>query len=369
VLRLFVRGKKSSLARVLGAILTSLWKGVPMTIQHARLISRRRFLGGLTRAGTAGLLGLQPRLVGAEPPPETTTITLVQMSSICQAPQYIAEELLRAEGFTEVHYVKKPGAKGIEAALASGEANINMHFSAPTLIRLEAGDPVVILAGVHIGCFELVGTDQVRSIRDLQGKTVAIPGLGETPHIFLASMAAYVGLDPRKDINWVTNPPGEMPQLLADGKIDAFMTGPPAAQELRAKGIGHVVVNSTVDRPWSQYFCCIVIGNREFVRKHPVATKRALRAILKSADMCAVEPERSARFMVDKEYAKRYDYALQAIQELPYGKWREYDPEDTVRFYALRLHEIGMVKSSPQKLIAQGTDWRFLNELKKELKQ
>jgi NitT/TauT family transport system substrate-binding protein len=39
-----------------------------------------------------------------------------------------------------------------------------------------------------------------------------------------------------------------------------------------------------------------------------------------------------------------------------------------VRFWALRLHEAGVIKSSPQKLIAQGTDWRFLNELKKELK-
>jgi len=112
----------------------------------------------------------------------------------------------------------------------------------------------------------------------------------------------------------------------------------------------------------------MVAGNREFVRTHPVATKRALRAILKAADICALEPERAARLLVDKEYVQRYDYALQAIQELPYGEWREYDPEDTIRFYALRLHEAGMIKSTPQKLIAQGTDWRFFNELKKELK-
>jgi NitT/TauT family transport system substrate-binding protein len=71
---------------------------------------------------------------------------------------------------------------------------------------------------------------------------------------------------------------------------------------------------------------------------------------------------------VEKGFAQDYDYALQTIKELPYGKWREYDPEDTVRFYALRLHEVGMIKSTPQKIIAQGTDWRFFNELKKELK-
>jgi NitT/TauT family transport system substrate-binding protein len=72
--------------------------------------------------------------------------------------------------------------------------------------------------------------------------------------------------------------------------------------------------------------------------------------------------------IVDKGYTPRYDYALQAMQEIPYNRWRDYDPEDTLRFFALRLHEVGMIKSSPQKIIAQGTDWRFLNELKRELK-
>ena len=104
------------------------------------------------------------------------------------------------------------------------------------------------------------------------------------------------------------------------------------------------------------------------MRKHPVATKRAMRAILKGADLCAAEPERAARLLVDRKYTPRYDYVLQVMKELPYGKWREYDPEDTICFYSLRLHEAGMIRSSPQNLIAQGTDWRFLNELKKELK-
>ena len=135
-----------------------------MCTQHARRFSRRRFLGELTLAGTAGPLGLHARRVAAEPPPETTKITLVQTPSICLAPQYVAEELLRAEGFTEVHYIKKQGGKGIETALVSGEANINMHFGAPTLIRLDAGDPLVILAGGHIGCFELIGSERVRAI-------------------------------------------------------------------------------------------------------------------------------------------------------------------------------------------------------------
>jgi len=280
----------------------------------------------------------------------------------------VAEELLKTEGFTEVHYVEKQGGKGIESALASGEADINMHFVAPTILRLDAGDPVVILAGGHIGCFELFGSEGVRAIRDLKGKTVAVSELGSPDHVFIASMVAYVGLDPQRDIQWVTYALDEAKRLLTESRIDALLALPPAAQELRAQRIGHVVVNSALDHPWSQYFCCMVLGNREFVHKHPVATKRALRAILKAADLCASEPERAAQFIVENAYAKRYDYALQVMQDLPYRMWREYDPEDTVRFYALRLHEAGMIHSSPQKIIAQGTDWRFFNELKKELK-
>src|SRR6266850_1014802 len=149
---------------------------------------------------------------------------------------------------------------------------------------------------------------------------------------------------------------------------DAFMGFPPQPQVVRASKIGHVIVNTTQDRPWSQHFCCMVTGHREFVRKHPVATKRATRAILKAADICAREPERAARYMVKKGHEASYGIALEVVKEVSYDAWRTFDPEDTLRFHALRLHEVGMIKSTPQKLIAQGTDWRFLNELKRELK-
>jgi NitT/TauT family transport system substrate-binding protein len=338
-----------------------------MRTPHADGWTRRRFLGGLTLAGTAGLLGLHARRVAAEPPPETTTIRWLRSPAICVAPYYVAEELLHGEGFTEVHHVQMEAVLWTPAVL-SGEVDIVLNFVGPLLVRLDAGDPLVILAGGHVGCFELFGTDHVRAIRDLKGKTVAVPHLGSPQHVFLASMAAYVGLAPQKDITWVTHAPEEAMQLFAEEKIDAFLGFPPQTLELRAKQIGHVVVNSALDRPWSQYFCCMVYTRREFARRYPVATKRALRAILKAADICALEPERTAEFLVDKGYTQNYSYALQTMQELPYGKWREYNPEDTVRFYALRLHEAGMIKSSPQKLIAQGTDWRFLTELKRELK-
>jgi NitT/TauT family transport system substrate-binding protein len=343
-----------------------------MRTQYARPFSRRRFLGGVTLAGTVGLLGWHPRPTAAEPPPETTRIRLTKLPSTCRAPQWVAEELLVAEGFTEVQYVKvQSGGRGADltgSALVADQVDLSMQFIGPSILQVDGGDPLVLLAGIQIGCFELFGSDRVRAIRDLKGKTVAAGPLGGSGHTFLASMAAYVGLKSPTDITWVDRPDSETLQLFAEGRVDAMLASPPRAQEARARKLGHVVVNTMIDRPWSQYFCCLMAGHRDFVRRYPVATKRALRAILKATDLCAREPERVAQFLVDEGYAERYDYTLQALQEIPYNRWREYDPEDTVRFHALRLHEAGMVKTSPQKIIAQGTDWRFLNELKKELK-
>ena len=328
---------------------------------------RRDFLRGATFAVTAG--ALSPAVGdGADVPAETKRIRLVKIPSICRSPQYIAEDLLRAEGFSEVEYVDKPGGGASINALATGEADITMNYVGPTILGIDAGAPLVFLGGVHVGCFEVFGTNDVRSIRDLKGKTVAVVELGGSEYVFLSSMAAYVGLDPRKDIRFITRPRHEAMELLAEGKIDGYLGYPPDPQELRARKVGHVVVNSAIDRPWSQYFCCLLTANREFVRKHPVATKRAMRAILKSAEICAAEPERVARFIVDKGFAPNYEYSLQTLKEIRYSRWRDYHPEDTIRFYALRLHEVGMIKSTPQKILAQGTDWRFLNELKKELK-
>jgi NitT/TauT family transport system substrate-binding protein len=330
------------------------------------MIDRRSFLR-LSTAASVVALGVRARHASAEPPPETTRLRLYHSPSICAAPQYIVEGLLKAEGFSDIKYVKTTIA-GISKLLASGDVDVSLHFVAPLLIQLDAGDPVTVLGGVHPGCFELFGTDRVRVTRDLKGKTVAITELGQPAHVFLSTMLAHVGLDPHKDVKFVEHPAAECKQLLADGKVDAYLAFPPDTQELRARKIGHVVVNSAVDRPWSQYFCCMATGHREFVRKHPIATKRALRAILKATDICALEPERAARALVDGGFTSRYDYSLQTMKDVPYNKWRVYDPEDSVRFYGLRLHEARMVKSAPQKLIAQGTDWRFLNELKKELK-
>jgi NitT/TauT family transport system substrate-binding protein len=326
--------------------------------------SRRRMLATLSSAAAAGLIG-GPKVFAQEAPPEVTTIRIAKAPGICVAPQYVAEALLKTEGFTDVQYVEIP-TNLLHRSVGSDKIDIGMGFGATFIVQVDLDVPLMLLSGVHAGCYELFGTKRVKAIRDLKGKTVTVPGLGSSHHIFISSLAAYVGVDPRRDINFVTHPLEESGRLLAEDKVDALMGFPPVPQELRDKKIGHVIVNSGLDRPWSQYLCCFVGGNREFVRSHPVATKRALRAILKAANFCAAEPERAARLVADQGY--RYDYSLQTMREIRYARWQDYDPEDTIRFYSLRLREAGMIKSTPNGIIARGTDWRFFNELKRELK-
>jgi len=271
--------------------------------------TRRRFLAGASLAGGAVLAGART-VLGASDELETTSVRLVNIGVICEAPLMAATELLKAEGFIGIQHVEIPVVRHAEGgALAEAKADFGLNFVLIEIGAVEELGGQMVLAGVHVGCFELFARNDIRSIGRLKGKTV---GLQRSPPDLLRLIALQVGLDPAKDINWVT---GADPQvspldLFAAGKIDAFLAFPPEPQELRARGLRHAILNTAIDRPWSQYFCCTLVGNRDYIRKYPVATKRVVRAILKTTDLCANDPAGIARRIVDGGFTPRYDYAL-----------------------------------------------------------
>jgi NitT/TauT family transport system substrate-binding protein len=341
--------------------------------------SRRRFLTNAAFSGAAGLggFGAWGKALAAEPPPEITTIRFEKDPVTCIAPQ-VFQELLRAEGFTDIRYVDATEARvrradaahsgTIADMIAHDEVDFVRDFAPDLVLGINARAPITILAGLHVGCWEVFGKNEIRSVADLKGRTLGTALQYTGDRTFLTIFTSLVGLDPAKGVHWVTDPSLRPMDLFIEGKADAFFVGPPDLQEVRARNIGHVIVSSITDRPWSQYYCCLLATHTEFARKYPVATKRALRAVLKAADLCVSEPKRVAQLLVAQRYSTRYDYALQALSEIRYDVWRDWDPEDTLRFYALRLYEVGLIQSSPNKLIAEHTDWRFLDELKRELK-
>ena len=346
------------------------------------LVSRRQMLRGAAGLGLAAATGtLLPscgwaggddsEADGPDPnaPLETTAIRLYSLPPAnCIAPQYMAESFLREEGFTDVQYVQLAPKDALQRIVA-GEVDFAATYVALLTPFIAEGAPLVMLGGVHLGCWQVVATatSDIKSMRDFKDKTVAIVGPKFTDGIFMALTLANVGLDINKDVKVVNFPPSEHERLLSSGEVDAVVSLPPFSTNLRAKGIGRIVVNSVVDPPWSKYYCCTAFANRDWMDKHPVAAKRALRAMFKGVDVVAKDVEGTARFMVDRKYTNNYDYTCDLLREMPYDVWRTYDPVDSVRFYALRLKEAGIIDATPEQILERGTDFRYFAQLKKEL--
>jgi NitT/TauT family transport system substrate-binding protein len=335
-------------------------------------LDRREFIRRTCLAGTALYLGMGENygLAAVEPPPETTRLRLRVWKPACWAPFHVAEPLLREEGFTDIQYPSGPGPKSI-GMFERGEVDFSPTFAPLDMVNMEQNNhPITFLAGLHVGCYALVGSERINSVRDLKGKTVWTGSVQDNgPQIFFKTIVSYVGLNPDTDIKYAWVNKSEAMRLFHEGKIDAFISFPPGPQELMDKGIGKLLVDTNVDRPWSQYFCCMISGHTDFVKKNPIATRRALRALLKANDIVAQDPELATRILLERKIRKESEkkYVLQALKDIPYDKWRDYDPEETIRFYALRLREVGMLKTLPEDFIKKYTDWSFLNSLKKEL--
>ena len=227
-------------------------------------------------AGAAGLLGGTAGALADEGPPETTTVRLPEIAG------HLHRAGLRRRGAAARRGLhRRPlcarGSRRQHAADGRARRDrlhreLRRRRSSPLI---DAGEPITVLAGVHPGCFELFaarahpqhhgpeGQERRRRRASARASTCSWP-----------SWRPMSGSIPPRTSTGSRAPSPTPIELFADGKIDAFLGFPPEPQELRARKIGHVIVNSAVDRPWSQYFCCMLAGNTEFVRNYPVATKR-----------------------------------------------------------------------------------------------
>ncbi len=217
--------------------------------------SRRRFVTSTAWAGVAGLGGFgvaglrgPGKSFADEPPPEITTIRFEKDPVTCIAPQVVGH-LLRAEGFTDIRYVDPVGTELVAEMIARDAVDFARSFASSLIEGMEAGLPITVLAGLHLGCFELFGRNDIRSLADLKGRTVGISDDNVEDEWLLRILVGLVGIDPTKDIHRVSGDPIE---LFVEGKVDAFVAAPPYLQEVRARNIGHVIVSSIADRPWSQ---------------------------------------------------------------------------------------------------------------------
>lgn len=349
-------------------------------------MARRRFLRGagfgVAGLGASVLFGCggddrdAPSTVGPddrEPPPEVTTLRVPQVSASCAAPFLAARAFLAEEGFTDIQYVPtRLQYSLINERVGSGEVDIAFQFVPPLAYDIEQGMPLVALAGAHVACYEIRGADGITSLADLRGKRVGIHDIAPKPSdfTFIASILQYVGITVGKDCEIVPFNYGSTvnyTNALNAGLIDAAMFLPPVALSVRDAEIGHVLLDSRVDAPWSKYYCCFVITRKGFLEQNPIATKRALRAVLRGVDRCHREPEAVAQELVRAGWSANEYSAVQGMPYQHFDAWRTHSPEDSMRFFALRLREGGVIKSTPDELIKRGLDLRYLDELRDKI--
>jgi NitT/TauT family transport system substrate-binding protein len=338
-----------------------------------QLLSRRTVLRG-TGMGFAGLaagafLGCgsddADGLGDIDGPPEVTRIVLPRHYTLCGAPLYVAESFLREEGFTEVVYEIQPTLSRINERLAEGALDIVQNYAIGHILSIAEGAPVTVLGGSHPGCMELFVRDGIETVGDLDGKVIIVSegNPQAADYGFLENMLQFVGITPDVSLRMLVD---VQPNRFIGGTGDAYLAHPPNGETLRALEVGKILVDTTTDAPWSQYFCCLFAANSGFVERNPIATRRALRALYRAVDRCAAEPDAVGEYLAGRGFALNIEHAKKIMGHIPWAAWRDYDPEETLRFYALRLKETGVIDQAPGDVIKRGVDWRFLESLREE---
>ena len=348
-----------------------------MAILGAMPTGRRAFLGAAAAAVAAacapGGASVPETLGQSLGPPETTTIRIDAIVG-CDPWTWLADDFFKEEGFTDVRYADQASLVS-SAGVASGRSDIDVNFGNDLAARVDAGYPIVALAGTHTGCIELWARPGINSLRDLRGKRVVVYKKDILDDLFYGlwvSFLASVGID-RSEVQFAEDDDSSHTSIdyFLNGRADAILASITEGPALRASPNtpGKLVVDFGMDKPWSQQFCCLLVANSDWAKAHPNATKRATRAVLRAIDQGAKDRARAVVAAVQKQVPDAADpqLLLEAIKSLNYG-WRDFDPEETLRFYALRLADAKLLKKPPSRILAEGTNFAFFRQMQKELK-
>lgn len=300
-------------------------------------------------------------------PPETKSIRLT--AGPCDSAIYGAERNLRDEGFTDVQISGMPLFAGITA----GTADIGNSFPQAFFNAVQSGPKVVSLGGLHPGCVEIWAQPGIASVKDLKGRSITVQAktLTDLQYSYVAIVLKHAGVDP-KDVNFVVQADANTTQLYLDGKSDAVFvatTGVPALKANPANK-GKAVYSQVMDEPWKSTNCCFIVASEQWARANPIAAKRAMRAIYRTADTLPADRSDAAKLATDKGLyggAPALANVREAANMVPLD-WRTYDLEKAVRFYTPLLKDVGLLTASADDLL-KAVDLKTFKELSTELKK
>jgi NitT/TauT family transport system substrate-binding protein len=256
-----------------------------------------------------------------------------------------------------------------------GEADVGIGYSQQIITRVDAGAPIVTLAGMHTGCGEVWTRPGISSIGDLKGKTIAVrvaDPVSDAWYGFWAAILASVGIDPRRDVNFVAYGEASSPlEIFLQGQSDAILVLANEVPTLRAspKNAGNkLLINMLQDPPWRQYYCCQLIVNRDWAHQNPAATRRVTRALLRANDRVAKDPAAAVTAGVAQGMVAPagYDFERAVLKNSSF-EWRDIDAAATLLYFAVQLAQVKLVNGRPQQLVTQASAFEILAELKRQL--
>jgi NitT/TauT family transport system substrate-binding protein len=239
----------------------------------------------------------------------------------CEAPIFTAVEkgFFKEEGL-DVTLVKCEWAN-YKDVLALGGFDVTHHLVMYFLKPIEQGLDVKFTGGIHRGCLRVQApiNGKIKTVEDLRGKRIGVPGMGTPPFIFANRVLGAHGIDASKDITWLVFPAGELGLALDKGEVDAIADSEPIGSLLMAGGKIKNVADQANDAPYNNEYCCAVLANGKFLAKNPKAVAAATRALLKAAKWVETNPSAAARMSVDKKYlASNPELNTVAISHLRY---------------------------------------------------
>jgi NitT/TauT family transport system substrate-binding protein len=239
----------------------------------------------------------------------------------CEAPIFMAVEqgFFKEEGL-EVELVKCEWSK-YKDVLALGGYDITHHLIMYFLKPIEQGLDVKFTAGIHTGCLRVqTGVNSpIKTVQDLRGKRIGVPGMGTPPFIFANRVLGANGIDAMKDVTWRVFPAGELGLAIEKGEVDAIADSEPIGTLLLAEGKVRNIADQAKDMPYKDEYCCAVVVNGKYLKANPKATAAATRAMLKAAKWVETNPAAAARISVEKKYLASYpELNTTAISNLRY---------------------------------------------------
>lgn len=186
---------------------------------------------------------------------------------------------MQGEGFYEP--VRFNGFPEIKESIISGHLPATFML-APLAMKLrQQGVPIkIVYLGHRDGTALVVHKDSdIYSIKDLKGKTIAIPSRYSNQYLIIFKALRDLGISIR-DVNIVEMPPPDMPAALYSKAVDAITSGEPFMAQAEYEGYGRVLYQAK--DVWPNFISCVLVVREDVIKEHPEWVQKLVDGIARS---------------------------------------------------------------------------------------